>query len=87
MKAKPGLGGGRRGNWKELSWPDPTVQRRGPSDEEDDALGDHDLVVVLHPAQRGLDLRRGEGLFVVSVDGFREAIHANRLCMSFPEHL
>lgn len=87
MKAKAGLGGGQRGNWKELSWLDPTVQRRESSDEEDDALRDHDLVVVLHPAQRSLDLRSREGLFVVSVDGFREAIHANRLCMSFLEHL
>lgn len=26
------------------------------SDEEDDALGDHDLVVILHLAQRSLDL-------------------------------
>lgn len=50
MKANTGgAGGGRkRKNVK--------PKRRGPSNEEDDALGDHDLVVILHPAQRSLDL-------------------------------
>lgn len=54
MKVKSGRGVGRE--HEETSWQDPTVQRRGLSDEEDDALGDHDLVVVLHLAQRSLDL-------------------------------
>lgn len=34
----------------------PTFRDEFSSDEEDDALGDHDLVVVLHLAQRSLDL-------------------------------
>lgn len=60
--------------------------RDAASDEEHNALGHHDLVVILHLAQCCLDLLWREGLFLVPVDRFCEASHAHRLCMSFPEH-
>lgn len=43
------------------------------SDEEDDALRQHDLVVILHLVQCSLDFLCREGLFLALIDGFCEA--------------
>lgn len=83
------MAGGRRSkkNRKNFFQHSPKFRDEASSDKEDDALGHHDLVVILHPTQGSLDLCRREGLFFVLVDGFCESIHAHRLCMSFPEHI
>lgn len=47
----------RERKYRRNTWAEPPMFRdEFSSDEEDDALGDHDLVVVLHLAQRSLDL-------------------------------
>lgn len=52
------------------------------SDEEDDVVGHHDLVVVLHAGQSGTDLGLREAALPLFVDVFHELRHFHRLRVS-----
>lgn len=52
------------------------------SDEEDDVIGHHDLVVVLHASQSISDLCLGEVLLAALVDVVHQGLHLHRLRVS-----
>lgn len=56
------------------------------SDEEDDVIRHHDLVVVLHASQRSAHLRLGEALLPPFVDAVHERRHLHGLGVSRLEH-
>lgn len=57
-----------------------------PSDEEDDVIGHHDLVVVLHAGQSGADVGLCEAALAALVDVFHQRHHLHRLSVSGLEH-
>lgn len=52
------------------------------SDEEDDVISQHDLVVVLHAGQGVSDLCLGEALLAALVDVVHQGLHLHRLRVS-----
>lgn len=52
------------------------------SDEEDDVISHHDLVVILHAGQGISDLWLGEALLAALVDVVHQGLHLHRLRMS-----
>lgn len=56
------------------------------SDEEDDVVCHHDLVVVLHASQGGSDLWLREAGLTALVDVIHQGLHLHWLCMSRLEH-
>lgn len=55
---------------------------RRHSDEEDDVVGHHDLVVVLHAAQGAADLGLREVALAALVDAVHQGGHLDRLSVS-----
>lgn len=52
------------------------------SDEEDDVICHHDLVVVLHAGQSRSDLRLAEAVLTALVDVVHQVLHLHRLSVS-----
>lgn len=57
-----------------------------PSDEEDDVIGHHDLVVVLHASQSGSNLWLCEAGLTPLVDVVHQGLHLHGLSVSSLEH-
>lgn len=57
-----------------------------PSDEEDDVIGHHDLVAVLHASQSGSNLWLREPVLALLVDVVHQGLHLHRLSVSRLEH-
>lgn len=57
------------------------------SDEEDDVVGYHDLVIILHASEGGADLGFIKGGGTGLVDAFLQSVHAHRLSVCRAEDL